>query len=32
MRENELVTKRETVEVLLVEDDPADVLMIQEAR
>jgi len=31
MRENGPVAKRDTVEVLLVEDDPADVLMIQEA-
>ena len=31
MRENRLVTQRDSVEVLLVEDDPADALMIQEA-
>lgn len=31
VRENRLVTQRDSVEVLLVEDDPADALMIQEA-
>jgi CheY-like chemotaxis protein len=31
MRENRLVTQRDSVDVLLVEDDPADALMTQEA-